>query len=97
MLTHKTYQSKLFKQQVASQSTIDGQVSTLEKLNAQIVKAKDDQDKANAEKVKLDEKTAQLQKEKDDETSNIQKLREDTETKKQELKDYEAKCHHDDQ
>ena len=71
LLTHKTYQSKLFKQQVSSQSNIDGQVSNLEKLNAQIIKAKDDQDKANAEKVKLDEKTSQLQKEKDDETANI--------------------------
>ena len=71
---HKIYQTKLLKQQMQSQSYIDAQILQLEKLNTQIIKAKDDQGKANDEKRKLDDKTHSLQKEKEDTTEAIENL-----------------------
>ena len=75
-MAHTNYRAKLLKQQVASQATIDGQLQTLEKLNAQIIQAKEDQEKANNEKLKLDNKTQTLQKEKDQVNEEIKNLEE---------------------
>jgi len=73
LMAHKTYQAKLTKQKVAAQKTIDGQMQNLEKLNASIIQAKEDQEKANNEKNLLDNKTQTLQQEKDHEGVEIEK------------------------
>ena len=61
-MKHKMDAANLLKQQVAAQKMIESQLATLEKLNAGIKKAREDQDKANQEKIKLDDTTSMLQK-----------------------------------
>lgn len=56
----------------------------MEKLNAQIIQAKEDQNKANDEKMKLDNKTQTLQKEKDEDTKTIDYLAKTKVQKKEE-------------
>ena len=77
LATHKNYQAKLQKQQAAAEASIHLQITELEKLNAQIIQAKEDQEKANNEKIKLDTTTQTLQKEKDDETKAIEQYEQD--------------------
>lgn len=70
----RTLQTKLLKQQMSAQSAIDAQHAQLEEINSKIIQAKEDQEKANNEKSKLDLTTTNLQKQKDDETKAIDEL-----------------------
>ena len=84
----RSLQTKLLKQQMSAQSAIDAQHAQLEELNSKIIQAKEDQEKANNEKSKLDFTTANLQKQKDDETKEI----EEKEAEKINLKDKLSKA-----
>ena len=70
----RTLQTKLLKQQMSAQSAIDAQHAQLEEINSKIIQAKEDQEKANNEKSKLDLTTTNLQKQKDNETKAIDEL-----------------------
>lgn len=94
---HRTDASNLLKQQIAAQKMIESQISTLEKLNSGVIKAREDQNKANEEKTKLDDKTSQLQKEKDQEAATIIELQNRKNQRKLDLQTVEEKCTHEEE
>ena len=92
LMAKNTEEVRLLRQLEQSNETIRSQKATLDKLNAAITKAKEDQEQANNEKSKLDLKTQSLQQEKDMETAAIETLEREKEQGKADLAAADAKC-----